>query len=339
MRAIPLAEWLYEEGIGENRAMLVHQGRIKKIRIERNFGNFVGPRYGAIMSAKLVKKHGDGGFVTLADGTDAIIKKWPAQTEGESINVEIIREEITERTRVKPPIVSASDRDLRDAPILRDAILSSQINVRHCWPHEGDMFAQHGWYELTDQAQQGVHHFTDGRLIIDEVAAMTVMDVDGDGNRLALAKNAAKAAAEVILLYDLQAMVGIDFPALDTKNDRSIVAQIFDAAMDRPCERTAINGFGFMQIVMKQRRPSVMAVLARDEMANIALEVLRSAENQCAQRGAAQMQIKAHPQILSYISQYQWPETLSMRTGRDWQLTEADEYPISKFDIIGGVGR
>lgn len=337
MRAIPLTEWLYEEGIGENRAMLIDDGRVKKIRIERDFGDFAGVKCGAIMPAKLIKKHGGGGFAALADGSEVIVKKWPMHSEGESINVEIIREAITERTRNKPPIVMASDRQLRDAPTLLDIILSSQINVRQCWPHEGDIFAQHGWYEMNEQAQQGVYDFIGGQLIIDEVAAMTVIDVDGDGNRLALAKKAAQAAAQAILLYDLQAMVGIDFPALDSKNDRTLVSQIFDGVMERPCERTGMNGFGFMQVVMKRLRPSVMALLQRDATANAALDVLRMAEYQCAQHGAAQMRIKANPKVISLISQYDWAEILSQRTGRNWQLTKADEYPISKFEIISGA--
>lgn len=349
MQIIPLAEWLYEEGIGENRAMLIDKGRVTKIRIERNFGEFKTPKCGLITKAKLTKKHGNGGFITLDDGGlddgTAIIKKWPQNTgqntgqntEGAIINVEIVRETLYERTRIKPAIAIASERDVRKAPTLRDNILSSQINVRQCYPHEGDIFAQYGWYELTGQAEQSLYNFADGRLIIDIVSAMTVIDVDGDADNLSLAKNAAKAAARAIILYDLQAMIGIDFPALDTKNDRITVAQIFDDAMEGPCERTAINGFGFMQIIMKQQRPSVIALLARNKKANIALDIMRKAENESQQYDNPNMQIMARPDIISYICQHGWDDILRVRTGKNWQLTQAPQYKIFQFDIFSNA--
>ena len=75
MQDIALPKWFYEEGIGENRAILVENNQMLELRIERNFGPFSGPKYGAIMRAKLQKKHQDGGFIQLKDGNEAIIKK------------------------------------------------------------------------------------------------------------------------------------------------------------------------------------------------------------------------------------------------------------------------
>src|SRR3546814_20629910 len=36
LQAIPLPEWLYEEGIGESRAALVHKGEILEAYVERD---------------------------------------------------------------------------------------------------------------------------------------------------------------------------------------------------------------------------------------------------------------------------------------------------------------
>lgn len=329
----PLTEWLYESGIGENRAMLIEKGCVIKIRIERKFGELPGPKCGAIMLAKLSKKHGKGGFITLDDGNEAIIKKWPIQSEGMSINVEIIREAIQERTRLKPAVAIASDREARPAPALLDTIISSQIHVKKCLAHEGDIFAQHGWYELTEQAELGIFDFVGGQLIIDEVTAMTVIDVDGDGNQINLSKAAAKASARVISLLDLQGMIGVDFPALESKNDRMAVTNCFDEMMMDRCERTTINGFGFMQIVKKRTNASVIAILQRDRVANAAMTALRRAEYDCAQISSPNMQIIANPHIIEFIERYEWTNILIQRTGRSWQLIPESQFTEAHIDI------
>ena len=56
-----MAEWLYEDGIGERRAALVEDGEIIEARIERD-GE--GPRVGAVVQARLVEA-GRGARVTL----------------------------------------------------------------------------------------------------------------------------------------------------------------------------------------------------------------------------------------------------------------------------------
>lgn len=335
MQAIPLVEWLYEEGIGENRAILVENGQISEIKIERNFGLYSGPKYGAIVKAKLQKKHKNGGFICLEDGSEAIIKKWPlGYTEGHSLNVQIVRERLFERTREKPPIAIASDNDTQNAPSLRDRIEASQIKVQKCLPHEGDIFAQHGWYEILDQAEQGIISFPNGQLIIEQCTAMTIIDVDGDADSLALAKSAALACAKAIRLYAIQSIVGIDFPTLEQRKDRTQIAEIFDAHMMAQYERTGVNGFGFMQIVMQCHSPSLIETLRLDRAANAALMALRRAELEAYQSASSAMQITAHPEVIALLSIYDWMDILSKRTGRDWRLVEKEYDDIMQFDII-----
>lgn len=335
MQDIALPKWLYEEGIGENRAILVENSQIIELRIERDFGAFSGPKYGAIMNAKLQKKHQVGGFIKLEDGTDAIIKKWPVGfTEGQSLNVEIIRERLLERTREKPPVAIASERDIQSAPTLWDRIQASHIEVEACAAHKGDVFAQYGWYEILEQAEQGIYPFTNGQLIIEQCTAMTIIDVDGDENNLALAKSAAAACANVIRLFDLQSIVGIDFPSIEARKDRIRIAEIFDEAMMIACERTGVNGFGFMQIVMKSISPSLLELLRRDRIANIALMALRRAELEAYQSMASQMSIAAHPRVVHLLSDYGWLNILSDRTGRNWQLVEKEFDDITHFEIF-----
>lgn len=335
MQDIALPKWFYEEGIGENRAILVENNQMLELRIERNFGAFSGPKYGAIMRAKLHKKHQDGGFIQLEDGNEAIIKKWPVgYTEGQSLNVEIIRERLLERTREKPPITIASERDIQNAPTLWDRIQASHIEVEKCAAHKGDIFTQYGWYEILEQAEQGIYPFTNGQLIIEQCTAMTIIDVDGDEDNVILAKAAAAACAKVIRLFDLQSIVGIDFPSIEARKERLQIAEIFDESMMIPCERTGVNGFGFMQIVMKSISPSLLELLRRDRAANIALLALRRAELEAFQSMASQMSIAAHPIVLHLLSDYGWLNILTDRTGRNWQLVEKEFDDITHFEIF-----
>lgn len=335
MQDIALPKWLYEEGIGENRAILVEDGQIIALRIERCFGKYSGPKHGAIVNAKLQKKHGNGGFILLDDGGTAIIKKWPLTlTEGQSLNVEIVRERLCERTREKLPIAIACERDIQRAPSLWDRINASQTHVQNCAPHEGDIFAQYGWYEILDQAEQGLFPFTNGQLIVEQCTAMTIIDVDGDENKLILAKAAAKACAKVIRLFDLQSMVGIDFPTIESRKDRTRIAEIFDDNMMLDYERTGVNGFGFMQIIMKSMRPSLLELLRRDRAANVALMVLRHAEFEACQSMSSQMNITLHPEIFNLLSSHDWMDILSKRTGRSWQLVEKEIGDILHFEIF-----
>jgi len=43
--------------------------------------------------------------------------------------------------------------------------------------------------------------------------------------------------------------IGVDFPSVQGKGPRQAVAAAIDAALEPPFERTALNGFGFLQLV------------------------------------------------------------------------------------------
>ena len=65
-----MAEWLYEDGIGENRAILVEDGEIVEAVIE-----LPGLRAGAVVAARLTALliPGRRGIATIAHGGEALI--------------------------------------------------------------------------------------------------------------------------------------------------------------------------------------------------------------------------------------------------------------------------
>ena len=222
--AIRLAEWLYEEGIGENRAILVEDGAILEAAIE-----LPGLRAGAVVPARLTSI---AGIATLDDGSEATVTA-PGLTEGAAFRAEILREAIPEPGRPKPPRARATDLPLREGPALRE-------RIGHPAPLAAqgpDLFEQAGWSELLEEAATGEIAFEGGALRMSLTPAMTLFDVDGGLAPAALAEAGAAAAARAILRLDLTGSIGIDLPTLP-RDRRQAAAAAVDAILPRPFERT-----------------------------------------------------------------------------------------------------
>jgi ribonuclease G len=125
-----LAEWLYETGIGENRAALVSRGSIWKARIELDG---TGPRTGGVFEARLVDK--GTGKVALAGGGEALCDPLPKGiTQGGTLRVKIVREAIPEAGRAKLPkaVPAPADAVPGDGPDLLGRITRHRPAGAHC---------------------------------------------------------------------------------------------------------------------------------------------------------------------------------------------------------------
>jgi hypothetical protein len=310
-----LAEWLYEAGIGEARAALVEHGAIRIARIEPDDA---APRVGAIVPARLVEITAKGreGLVALAGGGEALLSPLPAGiTQGAALTVEITRAALPERGRAKraraaPAPAGAAERP---GPDLLARITASGLPVRRLLPHQPDDLEAAGWSEVLEEARTGEIAFAGGALRIALTPAMTLIDVDGQPPLDRLACAAAEAAARAIERHGIGGSIGIDFPTLEGRAARQAVAAAIDAHLPPPFERTAMNGFGFLQIVRRRRRPS-LPELIRDDPAGASLRAaLRRIERtpppgvrECPLPPAELRLIRARPD---------WAEALARRTG------------------------
>ncbi|MDB5577815.1 MAG: ribonuclease [Bradyrhizobium sp.] len=269
-----MAEWLYEAGIGEARAALVEQGEIVEAQIELDDS---APRVGARLTGRLTDSR--EGRVTLDRGGEVLLNS-PARgvTQGAALTVEIIREAIPEPGRAKPPRAIPTDEVPADAPDLLARITTSGLPVRRVLAHEPDALEQAGWSELLDEATSGEIVFPSGALRMTPTPAMMLFDVDGDPPLEALAIAAATAVARAIRRHDVGGSIGIDFPTLSGKAPRQAVAEAIDAALPQPFERTAVNGFGFLQIVRRRPRASIPELLRADPAGAAARALLRAIE-------------------------------------------------------------
>jgi hypothetical protein len=275
-----LAEWLYEDGIGEERAALIEDGAIIEARIDRDDNRI---RAGDVVAARLKRKAGRAGRgeVELQGGVIALLAPAPSGlTEGAPLTVEIVREAIPERGNPKLPLARPSDEPIRPAPALRESLDESGIPVRIIPPHGPDLLEEAGWSELLEQAESGLVPFAGGLLRIALTPAMTVIDVDGELLPAELAARGAAAAAQAIRRFDIGGSIGLDLPTLPDKRARQAAADALDAALPQPFERTAVNGFGFLQIVRRRLRPSLMELIQSDPVRAGAFALLRRLERE-----------------------------------------------------------
>ena len=121
------------------------------------------------------------------------------------------------------------------------------------FPVRRDELAAAGWNELIEEARSGIVGFPGGELRISPTAAMTLIDVDGHLPPEELAVAGASHAARAIRRLDIGGSIGIDLPTTGSKAARQAAAAAIDAMLPQPFERTAVNGFGFVQIVRPRR--------------------------------------------------------------------------------------
>ena len=306
-----MAEWLYEEGIGENRAVLLDGGEIIEAAIELP----AACRAGAVVAARLVRVQlaGRRGIAALDGGDEALVEPLPpGLAEGAAFRAEILREPIPEPGRARLARARATDAAPRPGPTLAERLGA-------CARHDRfgpDRFEEAGWSELLDEAMRGEIAFPGGALRMSLTPAMTLFDVDGSLPPAELARAGAAAAARAIRRLGIGGSIGIDLPTLPGRAERQAAAAAFDAELPQPFERTAVNGFGFLQAVRRRTRASIPEILQGDPAGAAARALLRR-----AQRCAGNLVIEAAPAVIARLEAHPpWIEQLRRQVGGEVAL-------------------
>jgi hypothetical protein len=321
-----LAEWLYEEGIGENRAILVEDGTIVEAAIE-----IPGPLLvGAVLEGRLAKilVAGRRALAEISgDLGEAIVEPLPsALSEGARVRMEIVREPIPERGR--PKLAKAR---VTDAPLGAGMTLHERIGSPRIAPALGpDRFEEAGWSELLEEALTGEIAFDGGALRMSLTPAMTLFDVDGALPPAELAVAGAAAAARAIRRFGIGGSIGIDLPTL-AKAERQAPAAAVDAILPQPFERTGVNGFGFLQIVRRRERPSLPEIVRHGRAAAAARALLRRAERA---PGHGERTLSAAPAVIEIFERNpEWIDELERRIGAAVRLRSEPRLAISGGDV------
>ena len=294
-----MPEWLIERGIGETRAALVEDGEIVEARILLD--GIV--RSGTTLAARLINVGAGGRNALAADGNGAeylLPRGASGVTQGAAITIEVTREAIPGIEPWKRPIARLSDEPAADAPAPDDREVT--------FPSPDDELGVAGWNELVDEARSGVVRFDGGELRIFPTPAMTLIDVDGGLPSGELAVRGAREAAAAIRRLDIGGSIGIDLPTAGSKTVRHEAAQAIDSVLAKPFERTAVNGFGFVQVVRPRFRASLVE-LAQDRASFEARALLRRVSYE---KGAVRLAV--HPAVAAALRR-DWIDVLSRQVG------------------------
>jgi hypothetical protein len=161
--------------------------------------------------------------------------------------------------------------------------------------------------------------------------AMILIDVDGSLPPAKLGPKGAKLAAQAIRRMGLTGSIGVDLPTMNNKDERAVASAQIDKYLPLPFERTAVNGFGFVQIIRRRERMNLMELLRADPVETAALALLRRAERH-GNGGPAE--IVANPAVIDRLRKAtDWIEQLARRRGGEISLKADPSLAISSGHV------
>lgn len=290
-----MAELYIAELPGETRAAVFQRSKLVEMHIVRDGDGIAA---GARVAARLVRKMGGRGVVDLGS-EEAIIEPWPqGLSEGATTVAELVRAAWREPGRDRLAKVRPTTLAPRPAPGLAAALAARGHVLQHGWP--GDVAEQ--WDAAFDAAELGRVAIDGGSLNVTPTPAFIAVDVDGAG--LALTTPALTALARTIRLWGLGGSIVIDLPPAGDKGVRTTAAEAFDTVMaGLAFERTAINGFGLMQVVRPRPGPSILERAQLERAATAAIALMDSARRQATTSGhAGALRLVARPEVARWIT-------------------------------------
>ena len=263
-QGIRLTDLWIDNAPGERRAALVVAGEILEIHIQRDMQLILGQAG----LGRIERKSPAGSYVITEDGTEILIRGTIDKADGAQIGYEIIRESISEPGRVKP--AEARVTALCEEAVDTESLWNARLGALNAKPPISVPFG-----DAFDIAVAGSSKVGDATVYFQRTKAGVVFDVDGIGDAFAINSIAAQEIARLLRLYQIGGMVIIDFVAVDSKNKRQEIADIFDVASQndgRAFERSAVNGFGVMQVVRGRPRPSVLDIIFGTRISSLSSE-------------------------------------------------------------------
>lgn len=305
-----MAEWLSEAGIAEHRAVRMEAGRIVEARLEWP-GRLAA---GWVVEARLVARAAasERGTARADNGEEVLVDRLPrSASEGAGLRLAITRAALDGPGRLKRAQGRASE-----APPARPT-LAERLAAEGHTVLPVRRFPGKDWDAAIDEALAGEAAFPGGTLLFAPTPAMTTVDVDGDPPARALALAAVPALAAALRRFAIGGSVAVDFPTLTDKTDRRAVDEALGAALAGwPHERTAMNGFGLVQLVARLEGPSLVQLAAWRREALVWRRLLRRAE---ALDGAGVIELSVHPDLARAIDPAHL-EQLERRAGRAVRL-------------------
>lgn len=275
-------------------------GRLLEIHLLRADA---GPQPGAVLAGRVRRT---GGVATLDwGGAPVVLERAEASPEGMLAAAEVVRAAIAEPGRLRPARARLIDYGLDVPGLIVPAPAPEERFPGLIWvPSLDDLD------EALDVVDRGEVQCGDFALSLERTRGGLVIDVDGGGDPCRANLAAAAEIARLLRLYQVGGSVLVDFRAMAGRADRQAVTDAVLAAQrddPRPCEHTAVNGYGLMQLVRPRPRPSVLDVrygVARHgvDAATLALDLLAQA---LASRGVGTRTVVAPPPVARWLEAQQ----------------------------------
>jgi hypothetical protein len=295
-------EWLIEEGIGETRWLLVEGEQVLAARLAWPGELIAGS---AVEGQLITKLKGARRGLVRCDAPpfqdrEVLVDHLPPDlTEGAPVALTITRAALAERGRFKRA-------QGRVGALPAPAGIAGKVVPR---------FPAGLWEDVWHAASSGSIAFPGGEILVSVTPAMTVIDIDGSVAPRDLALAAIPAIAQALAWFDLGGNIAIDFPTLAAKADRRAVDEALGAALaDWPHERTAMNGFGLVQLVARLDGPSLLHRFHTARVGLCARHALRQAEH--AQGTGRTLLLGVHPALKAKLKP-EWLAELARRTARE----------------------
>ncbi len=300
---------MIEDGIGERRSLLIEHGEVIAARLTWLGELLAGQARMARLASKAAGKR--RGVAVLDTGAEVLVDHLPPQlTEGASFALRISRAAIAERGRFKRPQGRyLAERLPKDQAGENDGSIDGKVVPA---------FEAGVWEDVWHAASSGSLTFASGEILCSTTPAMTVIDVDGDLPPRQLALAAVPAIARALTWFDLGGSIGIDFPTLQAKDDRRAVDDALAVALSGwPHECTAMNGFGFVQMVARLEGPSLLHRFATSRVGLCARYAIRVGER--AQGIGPTLLLRVHPALKAKLKP-EWIDELARRSGRQVRI-------------------
>jgi ribonuclease G len=320
-----LLSLLRDAAPGEDRWALVEAEHVVELHVRRD-GQAIAGETG---TARLTSTGAGGNFLIDENDSTILLRNRVSVPEGSAIPYRITRSAIAEPGHIKSAEAVLLEPD---APSMsRDAAWQASIahgrdDLNFDTPKPANL--SHLFDPILVGAVQSGPMEKNGAMIsFERTKAGLIFDVDGTGNAVAINCAAATEIARLLRLYQVGGSVLIDFISMANKGERLAVGEAFDAASvtdPRPYERTAINGFGLLQIVRPRPRPSVIDMIFGTEINQPSVETqgLWLIRNAAQSSGIGPRSIMAATKVATWLQHRN-------RTGILDQATKIIGAPIS----------
>jgi ribonuclease G len=239
---------LVERSPGETRLAWVEKGQLTALDLIRPNA---GAQPGAVVLGRLGPALSARQALVRLPGEELALANPPALPEGAPVLVRVTR-----AARFEPGGAKRAQGVLDPGPE-RAAPPAIPADAQPCARLPEEL----GVEELLEAAISGQFALPGGSMSLERTRAGLVIDIDAAGDPLSVSLAAAAEIGRLVKLLQIGGSVLIDFPALGSKAARQAASDRLDAGLPAGWERTAMNGFGLMQLIGPLTRPSLIDIL------------------------------------------------------------------------------